>query len=719
MSRLTVERLFGNPPLTVTAPSELKFSPDGSFATCLRPATDDRERLDLWRIDLESGELSLLLDARTLATVEGTSGSGTPTSTLTEAEKAERERKRQFSGGITWYAFAPRGNRLLIPHNGIGYLFELDTQEIARCTPAGTRQTDFHFSPRGRYLSYVRDNDLYCCDIEAGREWAITTDGGELIANGIADFIAAEEMHRFEGHWWSEDESRIAYTRVDESPVEISRRYEIDAETVKVIEQRYPFAGATNASVTLYLYSLAEGRTSKIDYPTAADDYLARVDWAGTALAVQTQSRDQQTLHLDFFDPETGVRRRMLTETSNTWVNLHDNFRHLDAKRFLWTSERDGASRLYLYDSGAVRNLSSGSGRINDIIAADKTQVLCTGWSDSPLEQHLFRINIDDASTRTLTRTPGWHEASADRCGKRVLLRSTDAETPGYLQLLDLESGTTRDLFRQPLAPGHPYHPFIDAHCPPEFGTLEAEDGQTLHYRLTRPNAAPSGNDPSTRSPLVVYVYGGPGAQRVRNEWAPLMLQLFAQRGIGVLELDNRGSSNRGREFEAPIYRRMGNAEVRDQALGARFAQSLNWVDPERIGVFGHSYGGYMTLMCLAQEPDLFKAGVAVAPVARWELYDTHYTERYLATPAQNPDGYERSSVLPWLDTLRGRLLVIHGMADDNVLFTHTTLLIRTLQSMNVSFEMMAYPGSKHSLQEQDVSIHRFNLILDFFERSL
>lgn len=217
----------------------------------------------------------------------------------------------------------------------------------------------------------------------------------------------------------------------------------------------------------------------------------------------------------------------------------------------------------------------------------------------------------------------------------------------------------------------------------------------------------------------MVYVYGGPGVHRVKNEWAPLLLQLFAARGFGVLELDNRGSANRGRAFEAPIYRQLGRAEVSDQILGAEFAQSLDWVDADRIGVFGHSYGGYMTLMCLAQAPKLFKAGVAVAPVSEWGLYDTHYTERYLGTPSDNPDGYRESAVLPHLDRLQGKLLIMHGMADDNVLFTHSTKLFKALQSKNKSFEMMTYPGSKHALQEQDVSIHRFNLILDFFERSL
>ncbi|MEM8769448.1 MAG: DPP IV N-terminal domain-containing protein, partial [Pseudomonadota bacterium] len=231
MSELTVERLFDNPPLTGTLPLQPKWSPDGSIVTFLRPAADDRERLDLWRLDVASGERSLWIDARELMGDE---------SGLSDAEKAERERKRLFATGITSYAFSPDGERLLLPVDGVGHLYELDGRTLNAFTPAGTRQTDFRFSPKGHYVSYVRAGNLYVYDIEGGTERAITSDGGGTIANGIADFIAQEEMHRFEGHWWSADEQRLAFTRSDETPVEVSRRYEIDAETINVIEQRYP-----------------------------------------------------------------------------------------------------------------------------------------------------------------------------------------------------------------------------------------------------------------------------------------------------------------------------------------------------------------------------------------------------------------------------------------------------------------------------------------------
>lgn len=702
MAKLTVERLFSNPPLTGTLPSEVKFAPDGSYVAYLKPAADDRERLDLWRLQLATGEHQLWIDASAMID---------PEETLSAAEKAERERKRLFATGITSYAFSPDGKQLLIPAGGRGYLYDIDAARLDCFTPAGTRQTDFTFSPKGRYVSYVRDGDLYYFDRQARQEVAVTRDGGGLIANGIADFIAQEEMHRFAGHWWSPDERRIAFTRTDESPIAISQRYEIDADTINVIEQRYPYAGATNADVALLVHDMDSGTQETVDYRHAADDYLARVGWAGEQLAVQCQSRNQQTLFLDFHTPGAPGRRTLIEEHADTWINLHDNFKPVDGDRFLWTSEREGNAQLYLYSNGEPTRLTDGSGRVEQVLHVDSNRVIFSGWAEDATEQHTFSLPLSGGAATCLTPEAGWHDVSTDPDGTRLIDRFTSLHEPGVVNLIDPEAGTSTPLLAD--AAAHPYTDYFSSHSTPELGTLTAEDGQTLHYRLTRPA------DSEGRHPLVVYVYGGPGVNRVRNEWAPLLLQLFAGRGFGVLELDNRGSASRGPEFEAPIYRHMGEAEVRDQLVGARFAQSLDWVDPERIGVFGHSYGGFMTLMCLAKAPEVFKAGVSVAPVSAWELYDTHYTERYLGTPEDNPEAYARSAVFPYLDDLRGKLLLMHGMADDNVLFTHTTRLIKALQSRCFPFEMMAYPGSKHALQEQSVSIHRFNMILDFFERSL
>ncbi|HEX7036980.1 MAG TPA: alpha/beta fold hydrolase [Pseudomonadales bacterium] len=721
MVELTVRRLFSDPPLFPGLPQSPQLTPDGRYVAYLRGADDDRERLDLWRVDLTTGRHEAWVDGRRLADA----GSGP----ATEAEKAERERRRQFASGITAFRFSPDGTRLLMPVNGTAFLLDLPSAEPATAgelravTPPGTRQTDIRFSPDGAALSYVRDGNLYHLSLATGRETPLTADGGGIVTNGIADFIAQEEMHRFDGYWWSPDGRWLAFTRVDESPVAESLRFEIEAETVTAVPQRYPYAGAANADVRLLVLELASGTMREIPYRQEQDDYLARVAWLGGRLAVQRQSRDQKCLELWLFDPVSGDGECCVRETAQTWVNLHDNLLAVgeadDAPRFLWTSERDGHSHLYLFEHGELRPLTGGEGRINRVHRADSVRALVSGWFETPTEQHLYEVRLDGASTpRRLTVEPGWHEVTVSDDGRRALDRVTSLHTPGRLELLALDEGTAaprRVLVEHPIDDSHPYHPYLPGHVTPELGTLRAEDGQTLHYRLTRPPApAPAGGHPA-----IVYVYGGPGVQRVRNEWPPLLLQLLAGQGYAVLELDNRGTGNRDRAFEAPIHRRLGQVEVRDQVTGARFLADLPWVDGARIGVFGHSYGGYMTLMCLLQRPDVFRAGVAVAPVTDWRLYDTHYTERYLETPVANPAGYRDSDVLSHLDGPARPLLLIHGMADDNVLFTHTTKLIRALQARGRKFEMMAYPGSKHALQERDVSIHRFELLLDFFGRHL
>jgi dipeptidyl-peptidase-4 len=712
---LSVERIFSDPPLTGGLPVEPRFTPDGAAIAFLRTAADDRERLDLWRHDIGSGTTGLWVPGNRLADLDGP---------LTEAEKAERERRRQFSRGITRFEFAPDGTRLLLPVGGAAFELTLADDALRCVTPPGTRQTDFRFDPTGRQVSYVRDGDLYVTDLETGRETRLTFDGSETVASGIADFIAQEEMHRFEGHWWSPDGRFIAYTRVDSSPIAVSQRYEIDADAIRVISQRYPYAGAANAAVELRVRELANGRETTLDWQLAPDDYLARVLWWGPRVVAQAQSRDQRRLAVLAFDTDRGSRTELFTDTASTWLNLHDNCRALDGDRLLWTSERSGHAQLYVYADGQLRQVTDGVGRVNRVLWARNDAALLLGWYGNPTEQHVYRADLAAEAPRPpvrITERAGWHDAVASADGRRLLDRCTAVDDPGFLGLIEIPDAAApatplRTIARERIEPGHPYHPYLEEHATPTLGVLEAEDGQLLHYRLTRPVRAPR---PAAGHPVIVHVYGGPGVQRVKNEWPALLLQLLTRNGYGVLELDNRGSGNRSPAFEAPIHGRLGDVEVRDQLRGVEFLRSLDWVDPTRIGVFGHSYGGYMALMCLLKAPEAFRAAVSVAPVTDWALYDTHYTERYLGTPAANPAGYQASSVYPWLDGLRGRLLLIHGMADDNVLYTHSTRLYRALQARNRAFEMMAYPGAKHALQERDVSIHRFSLILDFFGRTL
>lgn len=711
---LTPERLFSSPPLTRGAPADLKFAPDGSFLTYQRAADDDRERMDLWKIDLQSGAHHLLLDARSLT------ATSTDVTELTPEERAERERRRQFSHGITAYQWHPDGEQLVIPMDGQVLLVQPadDAPTAIPLCPPGTRQSGLQVSPAGRFISYVREGDLYITDIQQQREQRLTSDASEVLQNGLPDFLAAEEMHRFAGHWWSLDEQQLVFTKVDESPVAVSHRLELDATGARTIAQRYPYTGAANPDVSLWRYDLASGTSQCIWRNSNSDAYLARVHLCEGGVLIQTQDRLQQHLRLSVYDPAAEQWLTLYAEQSSTWINLTDDFRAL-ANGYLITTEQHGTRQaVVLNPDGAQRKLN-GPTHINTVHAHDANTVWASGWLNTPIENHLFAINLDGSGFTQLTEAPGWHQAVVDVNSMRYLDHFSSVTQPAQLRLVNLsddpDTGQTEPMtvYAERFRDDHPYTPYLSRHATATFGSVEADDGQTLHYRLTPPAQI------NGMHPTIVYVYGGPGPQKAKNEWSPLLIQLFAQQGFAVLEIDNRGSGNRGRTFEAPIYRHMGGVEVADQVAGLAALDQVAWADRTRVGVFGHSYGGYMTLMCLTQASAHFRAGVAVAPVSDWALYDTHYTERYMGLPDDNTDGYHQANVLTHLDKLSAPLLLMHGMADDNVLFTHSTMIMARLQQLGKAFELMTYPGAKHSMQERDVSIHRFNMILDFFQRTL
>ncbi len=713
MTRLTAERLFSSPSLNGSVPTQIRFAPDGTRVTYLANPPTDRERLDLYSYDIANDAAMCLIDA-SLVHASGE---------LTAAEKAERERRRQFSDGITHYRWLPDSRCICCMIGGTVHLFDCGAKTLRAITGEGLRQTGFTVSRRGRYASYVRNGDLFAYDFDLECEERLTHDASDCVTNGLPEFIAQEEMHRFDGHWWSPDDRWLVFTRVDTSMIDVTHRYEFTASELIAVAQRYPYAGANNAQVELGVIDLQTRIVRWIDYRANTDDYLARVNVSADAIVVQSQSRDQRTLCVTAHPFDGAASRVLLTERQPGWINLHDNLRFLADGAFTWTSERSGSSQAYLYRTdGSVTALTGGAlggdrGRVNEIVHADTSQVLVLGWTERPTEQHLFRVAYDaPGQLERLTHASGWHDAIVDPTGRWFIDRYSSVEQPPCLILRSLtDARFARPLMANTLAEGHPYLPHLAAHATPTFGRISATDGQDLWYRLTMP----SNHSASRRCPALVSVYGGPGVQRVRDEWAPLTSQLFASMGIAVFELDNRGGTNRAKAFEAPIYGRLGDVEVTDQLTGIEFLRAQPWVDPDRIGVIGHSYGGFMTLMLMARGLGCIRAGISTAPVTDWRLYDTHYTERYLGTPAANQDGYRDSCISTHVDTLRGALLLMHGMADDNVLFGNTTALMKVLQEQRFPFELMLYPGAKHALQERDVAIHRYETILRFLQREL
>lgn len=707
---LTAERLYSSPSISGESIMGLQVSPDGERVTFLRGKESDYERLDLWEYHLKDGVTRLLFDSDDLHQGD---------ENLSAEEEARRERLRLSGSGIVDYQWSDDGKALLFPLAGDVYYWRVGTGQARKVVDTPAFETDVKFSPKGNFLSYIREQNLYVFELATGRERALTTDGGGLIKNGMAEFVAQEEMDRMTGYWWAEDESKIAFTRVDESPVDEVTRSEIYADEIKLVKQRYPFAGSANAVVDLGIIELAGGETKWVDLGSDKDFYLPRVRWTkdSNILSYQKQSRDQKTLELRVVSWPHLSQKTLLVEKSKTWVNLQDDLRFLkDAKRFLWSGESDGYKHLYLHDLSGKRlsQVTKGEWVVDEVKHIDEVKglVYFTGRKDTPLESHLYSVPLSGGPIKRLSNSGAFHSVVFSKNGTSYVDQQSSVGVPPRVGLHRPDGERLTWLVENKVDEKHPLHPYLKDWIEPEFGSIENASGVTLHYRLYKPK----GFEPNKKFPALVYLYGGPGVQRVLNSWSDLFPQFMAQQGYAVFTLDNRGSYNRGKAFEDPIYKAMGSPEVEDQVEGVKFLHSLGWVDPERVGVHGSSYGGYMSLMCMFKAPEYFKAGAAGAPVTDWALYDTHYTERYLGNPKEDPSVYRRSSVFDDATNLEGPLLIYHGMADDNVLFTNSTKLYKLLQDNNIPFMCMDYPGKKHRFSGKETSMHRLNTIRNFFD---
>ncbi|WP_053982255.1 S9 family peptidase [Marinagarivorans algicola] len=718
---LSLDRIFDDPSLSGKSPVQLKFSPDGTRVTYLQGKVDDYNRYDLWEYNLKDKTNRILVDSAKLFT---------GTETLSDEEKARRERQRIFGKGILEYKWSTDGSALLFPLNGDLYYYALATGKSQKLTTTEAFETDARFSPQGRFVSFIREQNLYVLNIKSGKEIKLTQDGGGVIKNGMAEFVAQEEMGRMTGYWWADDDSKIAFTRVDETPVKEAIRNEIYADEVKLFNQRYPFTGTRNVTIALGIVTLSNSAIDWIDLGKDKDIYIARAKWLkdNKTLSYQWQNRSQQELELRFYDSQTKKQTVALTENSNTWINLHFDLKFLkDKKHFVWASERDGFKHLYLYNINGqlIRQITRGDWVVDSLKGVDEQKglVYFAGRKDTPLESHLYQTPLfkKGAITR-ITEQGQYHNVVLAKDNQTFIDNSSSVNKPYATALRQVNGDFITWLEENKLDKNHPLTPYINDLTQPEYGTLKADDGQLMHYRLFKPNSLshkPNSQAHNKKHPVIVSVYGGPHAQRVTNSWRSknLYFQYMVQQGYIVFQLDNRGSYNRGKKFEDAIYKKLGDIEVADQIKGVEFLRTLNNVDPTRIGIYGHSYGGYMALMAMFKAGDYFSAGVSGAPVTDWALYDTHYTERYLGHPSSNAQGYQASAVFPYSADLKGPLMIYHGMADDNVLFTHATKLFKQLQDQEKQFEMMTYPGSKHSLRGKHVQTHLHQTITNFFNR--
>ncbi|MDG1204641.1 MAG: DPP IV N-terminal domain-containing protein, partial [Pseudomonadales bacterium] len=457
--KLNLERIFGDPDINGDAPISLKFSADGRYVSFLKSNAKNVEQLDLWVFDITLGQSRLLVDSSDLTDSKRR---------LSDEEKARRERLRVSQSGIVEYYWSPTGDKLVFPLDGDLFLYELDSSDpVYKLTDETTFETDITFSPNGAYLGFVRQQNIHIINLEDKTSKQLTTDGGGVISNGLAEFIAQEEMHRFRGYWWSPDSASIAFTRVDESPIEISQRYEIDADSFGVYDQRYPFAGTANADVTVGVISLDTMNITFADLPGDSEDYICRVNWLldNQSLAIQTQSRNQQRLDLLVWNSTTTQINQLLTEQSTTWLNLHDIFYPLaNGEEFIWASERSGYQHLYHYNlNGTLLNtLTSGSWVVTDLCrvceeSATGIRVYFEGFMDTPLEKHLYCVDFNaDPRPQRITKPGYFHSTTFSTSYPYFIDHFSSAATPPAVALRNLDGDTISDLAVNELNEAHP-----------------------------------------------------------------------------------------------------------------------------------------------------------------------------------------------------------------------------------------------------------------------
>ncbi len=713
--KLTPERVYAAPDLSGPHARGVGLSPDGTMITYLKAKPDDPRMTDLWGADAGGGTPRMLIDGRALIPKGRV---------LSEAEKSRRERQGVQSHGVVDYAWDEQGRFILAPVEGELWLYTRAGGAIAPLTHGGGDHIDAKISPQGRFVSYLRGDNLYLVPAAGGAERAITTGGTELESWATAEFVAQEEMGRETGYWWSPDERRIALTHVDQRGVDVVERLDVGVTGATIVRQRYPRTGRPNAVVSLHVADLATKKTIRVDLGTNRDVYFARVDWSpdGKTLYAQRVSRDQRRLDLLAADPATGAARVILTETSPHWVELSNDFRPLKDGSFLWSSERTGYRHLSLHDaSGAlIRRVTQGEWPVDAVAGVDEARgvVLFTANKETPVERRLYQVSYRaPAEPQALTAAGGWWTVTVAKAGGAFAGTYQDPSTPPRTGFYRADGTLVRWIEENALAPGHPFFPYAARLRVPAFGTIGAADGEKLWWSLR----TPPGFDPAKRYPVLVEVYGGPGGETVRKVWNSPSDQLYLEAGFILFALDNRGTPNRSVAFKTAIDRKLGTDEVADQLEGVRYLKTLPYVDPARIAVSGGSYGGYMTLMLLTAPASPFAAGVAIAPPTDWRLYDTYYTERFMGTPQENAAGYAASEVTARLDRMApGALLLMHGMADDNVTFDNSTRLMAALQARSTPFETMLYPGLRHRAGWTQANLlHRTRTSLDFLERKL
>ncbi len=635
----------------------------------------------------------------------------------------------EYNGQIHSYAFSADERKLLIStetesiyrHSTRAryFVWDFGTQTLTPVFPKGKIRYAT-FSPQGDKVAFVFENNLYYKDLESGELVQITHDGkrNEII-NGATDWVYEEEFSFARAFQWSPDGQRIAFYRFDERRVpEFTMTNYKGGLYPEYVTFKYPKVGQPNSIVTIHVYHLDRKMTRQIATGDDTDIYIPRIKWTRDPylLCVFRMNRHQNELELLLAETTTGQTTLMMKETSKWYIDIHDNLTFLsDGRHFIWTSERDGFNHIYLCDMGGqvVRQLTKGPWEVTDFYGVDEANgmIYFQAAIDSPLDRKVCAVRLDGKGrVKKLSRLDGWNSAQFSTTFDYFVNTHSSINNPPVYTVCNRKGKEQRviegniALRDKQLAYGV---------APVTFFDFTTSEGITLNGWMIKP----LGFDETKQYPVLMYVYGGPGSQQVTNAWKGQnywWFQMLVQQGFIVACVDNRGTGGRGEAFKKMTYMQLGHYETIDQIEAARYLGSLPWVDADRIGIFGWSYGGYLSSLCILKGNDVFKAAIAVAPVTNWKWYDTIYTERYMRTAAENPEGYEQNAPVNFADRLKGRYLLIHGMGDENVHFQHTAEMVNALIAANKQFDTYFYPNRNHGIYGGPTRLHLYTKMTNF-----
>ena len=603
------------------------------------------------------------------------------------------------------------------------YIYDRTNQKVTPLNETG-KQMHGTFTADGNKVAYVMDNDLYFLNLATGNSTRITTDGkwNEII-NGSCDWVYEEEFSFTKAFAWSPDNRYLAYYRFDERNVKEFLMTNYNGELYpENVTFKYPKVGMENSKVAVYIYDTQTGKNVQVDRASEPDGYIPRIKWTNdpSQLCVFWMNRHQNHLELLLADASTGKTSLLLKEDNKYYIDIHDNLTFLkDNKHFIWTSEMDGFNHIYLYgmDGKLEKQLTSGPWEVTSFYGVDEKNktVFYQAASVSPMEREIYSVKLNGEHAKPMSTEKGMNNAQFSTTFDLYVLNHSTINTAPTYTVYDRSGKVLRVLEENKSVAKQQSDAGVQ---PVEFFNFTTSEGVKLNGYMIKPYNF----DPTRKYPVFMTLYGGPGSQEVLDSWMGAdywWYQSLAQQGYIIACVDNRGTGGRGEEFKKMTYLNLGHYETIDQIEAAKYLGSLPYADPARIGIFGWSYGGYMSSLCLLKGNDVFNSAIAVAPVTNWKWYDTIYTERYMRDEKENSKGYEENSPINFADRLTGNYLLVHGSSDDNVHYQHSAEMSAALIKANKQFDTYIYPNRNHGIYGDNARRHLYVKMTDFLNKNL